>query len=92
MALQIIEQNGTFQLRGIINESTTRSLIIQFEHLVQKGHKITISTDQVSFIDNCGVEAFKTLMAIALQNNSEFSIIGKGSKDIYEDFYSTIAA
>ena len=92
MALQIIEQNGTFQLKGIINESTTRSLIIQFEHLVQEGNNITVSTDQVSFIDNCGVEAFKTLMAIALKNDSEFSIVGRGSKDIHEDFYSTIAA
>jgi len=86
MALQIIQNNGTFHLQGTLTKSTTRSFIIQFEHLVQNIKNVTINNDRVSKIDKSGVEAIKTLIAIALRNESEFSVVGKGSKDIYEDF------
>ncbi len=92
MALQIIENNGAFQLKGIINATTTRSLIIRVEHVFNNNNKVSINNDQVSLIDQKGVEAFKTLMSIALKNDYDFSIIGKGSKDIYEDFHSPLAA
>lgn len=92
MTLQIIPNNGTFHLQGNLTKSTTRSFIIQFEYLVQNIKNVTINNDRISKIDKNGVEAIKTLMAIALRNGNEFSVVGKGSKDIYEDFLTPIAA
>jgi hypothetical protein len=92
MALQILENNGAFQLKGIVNATTTRSLIIKVEHVFKKYNKVSINNDQVSLIDQKGVEAFKTLMSFALKNNYDFSILGKGSKDLYEDFHTPLAA
>lgn len=92
MALQILEQNGTFHLQGTLNSNPSRSLIIQFEYMMQKIQNLTINIDKVSRIDASGVEALKTLMAIALRNGNELSIVGNGSKDIYDDYYAPMAA
>lgn len=92
MALQILEENGTFQLHGSLNATTTRSFISHFEHIINTVKDITVDIDHVSSIDASGVEAFKILMATAFKSNHVFSIIGNGCKDIYEDYKSSFAA
>ena len=92
MALQISENKGTFHLKGSVNATTTRSFIIYFEHLINTIDNVKINIDKIKNIDESGVEAFKTLIAISLRNNKFFLIVGNGSKDIYEDYsYSNVA-
>lgn len=92
MALQILEENGTFELHGCLNTTTTRSFIIHFEHILNTEQEVTVNIDYVNAIDSSGVEALKTLMAIALRTNTMFSVIGNGCKDIYQDYKSSFAA
>ena len=92
MALQILENKGTFHLEGSLNASTTRSFIIYFEHVINTIKNVKVNIDDIKEIDESGVEAFKTLIAIALRNNKFFVIIGDGSKDIYEDYSLTNVA
>lgn len=86
MALQITQQNGTFLVNGQLNSSTTRSFIIHFEEIIELHTNVVINIDEITEIDENGLEGIKTLTAIALQNNKMFSVIGNGSKDIYQDF------
>jgi len=92
MALQILEQNGTFELQGSLTASTTRSFIIHFEHIIKTVKDVTINIDKVNSIDTTGVDALKTLIAIALRSNNIFSVVGNGCKDIYDDYKSSFAA
>lgn len=86
MALQITAQNETFLLNGGLNLSTTRSFIIHFEHIIEQHDNIVINIDEITEIDEDGLEGIKSLIATALQNQKMFSVIGNGCKDIYQDF------
>ena len=92
MALQILEQNGTFELQGSLTTATTRSFIIHFEHMINTVKNVTVNIDKVNTIDVSGVEALKTLIAIALRSNNVFSVVGNRCKEIYDDYKSAFAA
>lgn len=86
MALQILENNGTFYLQGDITTTTSRAFIVYFEQLLRSFKNITVNIDQVKEIDKKGVSAFKKLYINALRENKLFSVVGNGCKDIYDEF------
>lgn len=92
MALQILENNGIFELEGSLNTETSRSFIIHFEHIINTVKNVTVNIEKVIEIDSRGVEALKKLLNIALRTNNKFLIIGYGCKDIYDDYKSSLAA
>lgn len=92
MALQILEENGTFKLHGSLTTTTTRLFITHFEHIIKTMKNVTVNIDKVDAIDRNGVEALKTLMTVAFRSNSLFSIIGNGCKEIYHDYKTSFAA
>jgi ABC-type transporter Mla MlaB component len=92
MALQVLENNGIFHLKGNLNATTSRFFIIHFEHLIETFKNVTVNIEKVKEIDANGVAAFKILYANALRKHKMFSIIGYGCKDIYDEFnYSQVA-
>ena len=86
MALQILENNGTFYLKGNLNAATSRAFIIHFEHIIDRFKNVTVNIDKVKEIDANGVAAFKRLLTNALKKHKKFFVIGNGSKDIYNEF------
>lgn len=90
MSLQIIEKNGVFFLNGKINTTTSRPFLIHFDYLLDT-KDVKVNIDNVTEIDKDGMEAIEILKAIALRNNMNFSILGYGSRDIYEHFISLVA-
>ena len=91
MALQVLENNGTFHLQGNLNSSTTKSFIIHFEYIINTVKNIKVNIDKLNEIDQSGLLAFKKLIAIALKKNKAFYLIGIGSNDIYQYYlYSNI--
>ncbi len=92
MALQILENNGTFYLKGSIDTSTSQSLISHFKHTVGIIKEVTVNIDKVTMIDANGVTALKKLFLTALNNKKIFSIVGYGCKDLYNDFNAPSAA
>ncbi len=92
MALQILEKNGTFELKGSLTSHTTKSFVNHFEHLIKALNDVTVNIDRVDVIDVRGVEALKGLLNFALISNNAFSIIGDGCKDIYDDYRTSLAA
>lgn len=92
MALQILECNGTFYLKGALNVTTSHPLIHHFEHVLKSSQEVTINIDQIQEMDRSGVDAFKTIHMNAQKNNKQFSITGYGCRDIYDEFrYEQIA-
>jgi ABC-type transporter Mla MlaB component len=83
MALQILKKEGAFELSGKLNVETSRSLIIHFEYLINTFKYVTVNISKLEEVDEYGVQALKTLIAISLKSNNIFYIIGNGSKDIY---------
>ncbi len=92
MALQISENNGTFELKGKLTSTTTRSFMNHFKFVMNTMKNITVNIDQVETIDMNGVEALKTLITMALKSNKKFSVIGYGCKDIYDDYKTSMVA
>lgn len=92
MALQISENKGTFHLHGSVNVSTTRSFITHFEYIIKTLKNVKVNIDKIEQIDESGIKAFKTLIALALRNNKFFLVVGDGSKDLYEEYsYTNVA-
>jgi ABC-type transporter Mla MlaB component len=83
MALEIIQKDDTFELKGKLNTKNSRNFIIHFEYLISTFKNITVNIDKVKAIDITGVEAMKTLIAISLKNHCKFYITGRGCEDIY---------
>ncbi|MEY8850070.1 STAS domain-containing protein [Psychroserpens sp. XS_ASV72] len=92
MALQIIENNNTFELHGTLNTATSKSFLNHVKLLMAHTKEMTLSIDHLSFIDESGVGALKHLLTEAFRQHLKFSIIGYGCKDIYDEFKSALAA
>lgn len=86
MVLQILECNGTFYLKGALNVTTSNPFIHHFENVFKKMKEVTVNIDQVEEIDRSGVDAFKEIYSIAEKERKQFSVIGNGCKDLYDEF------
>ncbi|WP_052467068.1 STAS domain-containing protein [Psychroserpens damuponensis] len=89
MALQILEQNGIFNLHGRLTTATSQSFLNHFKNIITSVNDVTINIDKVSEIDATGMSAIRVLYDNALQYNRNFFIIGNGCKEIYEEFRYT---
>lgn len=90
MALQIIEKNNTYYLKGSMNQNTSEGVILYFENLIRAFQKVIVNIDGVQEIDKNGVTVFKKLFSNAFQMKKEFLVIGNGCKDIYDDIEGAI--
>ena len=84
MSLQISKQNGIFYLDGRINSTTLKSFKTYFKYNLSQSKKIIINIDNVLEIDRSGVDAIYNFIKKAISKQKIFSVIGHGSKDIYD--------
>ena len=88
MALQITENNGILFLKGDLNTSTSSLIVSYFENMFKSKQKITLNIDYVNSIDRTGVNTITNLLSKTVNNGDYFSVIGNGSKDLYDEFFS----
>ncbi|AXT20360.1 hypothetical protein D7030_04365 [Flavobacteriaceae bacterium AU392] len=86
MALTIKERRGTFYIQGNINTSTASSFRTHFEHILNTYGNLTLDIDNVAEIDADGMIALRALYINAFIRKQDFSIVGYGCKEIYDDF------
>ncbi len=92
MALQILECNGTFYLKGALNLTNSNPLITHIERVFKNTKEVTINIDHVQEIDRSGVDAFKTIYHSAQKENKQLSVIGNGCNNLYDEFiYDPVA-
>lgn len=92
MALQIIENNGIFYVKGNINTGTIKHFRNYLNTVLNDKVKLIINIDEVDEIDVDGLYELKALLKITDKSNKKFFIIGKGSKEIYENYQTNQVA
>lgn len=86
MALTIKEDRGIFYVEGSINTSTASSFRTHLEHILNESGNLTLDIDNVAEIDADGMVVLRTLYFNAFIRKQDFSIVGYGCKEIYDDF------
>jgi len=92
MAITIKEQNGIFNLYGVISADTSKSFQTHFEQLLNSANELTINIEGIKEIDASGVMVLKKLHYHALSMNKVFAVIGYGCKDFYDELSHNNAA
>ena len=92
MANTIKEKNDVFILQGKINSSTADQHVTHFEQLLSLNKKLTVNIDEVTEIDEKGILALFQTHVYTLRYNYYFSIVGKGCRELYNEFsYQNVA-
>ncbi len=86
MALQIINDQGIFKIKGKISTKNAKSLQSHLEQLLATTDTIILCLDQVKKIDTYGVHVLTHLYKEAMNNNTIFHIIGRENKIIKNAF------
>lgn len=92
MELEITSYNNFFKLKGILNKRNLSVFKNEFSNVFEKLNDVTISIENIEWMDRYGVNALAGLHYEALEKNKKMSIIGLGCKDLYEHFKSDTAA
>jgi len=92
MELEITSYNNFFKIKGILNKRNLSVFENEFKNIFERANALTISIENVEWMDKYGVNAFAKLHFEAISKNKEMSIIGLGCKDLYEHFRSDFAA
>tara|TARA_R110000868_G_scaffold89492_3_gene249093 strand:- start:1375 stop:1653 length:279 start_codon:yes stop_codon:yes gene_type:complete len=86
MDLKITCCNNFFKIKGVLNRSTIKVFHEEFKDIFEKLNTLTISIEEVEWMDRYGVNAMTSLHNEAVLKNKKLSIIGLGCKDLYEHF------
>ena len=92
MSLKITHSQNFFKLKGILDKNNISFFKQEFNHIFDKVNKLTISIEEIEWMDRYGVKAMSDLHNEALEKNKKLSIIGLGCRELYEHFkYQTTA-
>lgn len=86
MALKIIEKKGNFLIKGKITGYNVQAMKHHFEYILRKRNRLTINISDVTEINSDGLLAMNKMYNYALLTQKLFTIIGKGSEEIYAYF------
>jgi hypothetical protein len=86
MELQITGYNNFFKMKGILSKPNLSVFKNEFNNIFEKVNKITISIENIEWMDKYGVQALANLHTESIIKNKELSIIGLGCKELYEHF------
>ena len=92
MALEIVDLNETFEIRGILDKSNVEKFQSHFKDFFNTASQLEINIDELERIDQVGVLAFEDLYKESLLKHKRFYITGLGSRDIFEHLRTIDAA
>lgn len=92
MELQITSSNNFFKMKGILSKPNLSVFKKEFSNIFEKVNKLTISIENIEWMDKYGVQALAGLHNESIIKNKELSIIGLGCKELYEHFKTEIPA
>ena len=92
MTLQINCLEDCYEVVGTLNKSNVKKFDSYFKNVVSNSEQITINIEALSSIDRAGVNALVKLYLKSLENQSQFYIIGFGSRDMHEHLRSVESA
>tara|TARA_R110001592_G_C12537843_1_gene688449 strand:+ start:156 stop:437 length:282 start_codon:yes stop_codon:yes gene_type:complete len=84
--------NNFFKLKGILDRKSMNVFQQEFNDIFDRVNNLTISIEEIEWMDKHGVKAIAGLHNEAIMKNKKLSIIGLGCKELYEHFkYKTTA-
>ncbi len=92
MALEIVDLNETFEIKGILDKSNVEKFQSHFKDIFNTSNQLVINIDALERIDQVGVLAFEELYKQSLLNHKRFYITGIGSRDMFEHLRTIDAA
>jgi anti-anti-sigma regulatory factor len=92
MNLKITHSHNFFKLKGILDKQSLGVFQNEFNNIFERVNALTISIEEIEWMDRYGVKAMTGLHDEAILKNKKLSIIGLGCKELYEHFkYKTTA-
>ena len=85
MALTITRNNKIFEVKGSLNESTASYFKTHLAITLNSLNGLAIDINEVTEIDDNGMQALKSIFDKSIAWNKPFYIIGNGGKEIYEE-------
>jgi anti-anti-sigma regulatory factor len=86
MNLKITHSHNFFKLKGILDKNSISFFQQEFNHIFEKVNNLTVSIEEIEWMDRYGVKAMSDLHNEALAKNKKLSIIGLGCRELYEHF------
>jgi len=86
MNLKITNSHNFFKLKGILDKNSISFFQNEFNDIFDKVNKLTVSIEEIEWMDRYGVKAMSDLHNEALEKNKKLSIIGLGCRELYEHF------
>lgn len=86
MNLIIKQKENHFELTGFLTRQNLPRFQRRFQDIFQKHSEVKVNIEGLKSIDHFGVMALARLHNHALVQEKKFSIIGYGSKELYEEF------
>lgn len=92
MNLRITQTHNFFKLKGILDRRNLQIFQEEFNNIFENVNALTISIEEVEWMDRYGVKALTNLHDEAISRNKKLSIIGLGCRELYDHFkYKTAA-
>ena len=85
MSLQIIQKQDRYKVIGDFGGADAASSYAHFIQALNLKELLKIDIDEVTQIDRTGVDVLTRLHEESLSLNSKLHIVGRGSRDIYEE-------
>lgn len=89
MDLRITTCNNYYKLKGALNKENIHVLQSKFRDAFQTHSAITLSIEDLDFVDRYGVNALANLHRQSLDKKVQFAIVGLGCKELYDHFRAT---
>ncbi|MCF7568297.1 hypothetical protein L3X37_07965 [Sabulilitoribacter arenilitoris] len=89
MELEITGYNNFFKMKGILSKRNLDVFKNEFKNVFDRLDTLTISIENIEWMDKYGVDAFAELHYEALSKNKKMAVIGLGCKELYEHFKSS---
>lgn len=90
MELKITGYNNFYKLKGILNKPSLSLFESEFKNIFEKVNQLTISIENIEWMDKHGVDAFVNLHNESVLKGKKLSIIGIGCKELYEHFKTEV--
>ena len=92
MELEITSYNNFFKIKGILSKRNENIFKREFDNIFEKVDALTISIENIEWMDKFGVNALAGLHYESIEKNKSLSIIGFGCKELYDHFKTQAAA
>ncbi|OUR98359.1 hypothetical protein A9Q86_15030 [Flavobacteriales bacterium 33_180_T64] len=86
MNLQILNNQGTFEIHGDFIEGNTDKVRQYFDNLLDRYYEIVICLKQVKRIDNSGLSVMKFITQKATKRSKTLFVLGDQNKRIIKKF------